>query len=918
ISLINNDEENLIRIVYASINFKDVMITSGRPISTSVASFDQNNSPLIGMEFRICANICVVDKYLSWIIPEKWTMEDAATVPLYSILYSVYSTCYYALYLRGKMKRGQKVLIHSGTGGVGQAAIYLALYESCEVFITVGSVEKRDFIRKTFPSISEIHIGNSRDTSFEQMIIQMTEGRGVNIVLNSLAEEKLQASIRCLAKDGRFLEIGMFDMISNNTLEIFVFSKGISFHCIKLDELFSAKQENKIILSNKIIEGIKKKAIKPLCRKIFGRDEIETAFRYMTAGKHIGKNIIKIHKKDEPLEAPILAHPRYYCLEHKCYIVLGGLGGFGIELIDWLILRGAKHLIVTSRTGIKNGYQRSRVTLWQSYGVNIHIVTVLDTSRYKDCESILKFAEEQGPVDAIFNLAVVLRSDIFKNQSPQTFEESFMLKAWTTKKMDELSRTICTQFRHFVVFSSIFCGRGNAGQTNYGMSNSVMERICERRRKEGLHGLAIQWGAIGEVGLVADMQEDMQEDDKELIFGGTSQKKISSCLDTLEVFLLQDRSIVSSIVVAEKKNSSQAMNPFKAVVNIMGLKNLDTVAPNVLLADLGMDSMMAVEIKQTLENEFDILLTEQDILNLNLAALRKMTSATEQEKNYDATEAVTNNLDGVEALTRKLNDSDFNPAIYVELNTKEEIAGIKLFLIPGIDGSAGAYKRIESKIKSLAMCLQHGALNMPDVTRSIMKSAAFLLPYIMKKMKEQEKFLIVGYSFGSLIAIELARLLEAKNFVGRLILIDGAPDWVKFLVEKFFNHTLQQELQNDILLRFMKIYLESDNKMSASELNKCSTWEEKLELLTAHFSEKINVLSVENQKFLYTTIYHHIIAVQGYDISLLPPLKSSIILLKPTLRPITFPEEDYGLHKITESAVQIHYVQGSHITMIEM
>lgn len=228
-------------------------------------------------------NILINDKYLSWIIPDMWTIEDAATVPC------VYSTCYYALYLSGKMKKDDKVLIHSGTGGVGQAAIHLALYEGCEVFTTVGSIEKRDFIRKTFPSIPEDHIGNSRDTSFEQMIIQGTKGRGVNIVLNSLAEEKLQASVRCLAKGGRFLEIGKFDMVSNNPLEIFAFSKGISFHGILLDKLFSAESKKKAIMWNKLKEGLENGAIKPLCRKVFEKHEIETAFRYMAAGKHIGK-----------------------------------------------------------------------------------------------------------------------------------------------------------------------------------------------------------------------------------------------------------------------------------------------------------------------------------------------------------------------------------------------------------------------------------------------------------------------------------------------------------------------------------------------------------------------------------------------------------------------------------------------------
>ncbi|XP_050465087.1 uncharacterized protein LOC126858653, partial [Cataglyphis hispanica] len=182
--------------------------------------------------------------------------------------------------------------------------------------------------------------------------------------------------------------------------------------------------------------------------------------------------------------------------------------------------------------------------------------------------------------------------------------------------------------------------------------------------------------------------------------------------------------------------------------------------------------------------------------------------------------------------------------------------------------------------------------------------------------ERSKEFLIVGYSFGSLIAIELARLLEAKNFIGRLILIDGAPDWIKFLSKKYFNHTSQQELQNDILLHHLKLYLESDNEMIALDLKKCNTWEEKLELIT-RFSEMTDMLSIENQKLLCTTFYDHIIAVQDYDISSLSRLKSSVILLKPTLTPFTFPEEDYGLHKVTESAVQIHYIEGSHITIID-
>lgn len=217
-------------------------------------------------------------------MPDNWSLEDAATVPC------VYATCYLALYQRGEMKKGNKVLIHSGTGGIGQAAIHLALHEGCEVFTTVGSPEKRKFIREMFPSIPDDHIGNSHNTSFEQMVLQLTDGAGVDIVLNSLSEEKLQASVRCLGMSGRFLEIGKFDLTANNPLGMMIFLKEVSFNGIMLDNLlFSSTNEEKLELFNMINEGLKSGAIKPLVRKVFKKDEVETAFRYMATGKHIGK-----------------------------------------------------------------------------------------------------------------------------------------------------------------------------------------------------------------------------------------------------------------------------------------------------------------------------------------------------------------------------------------------------------------------------------------------------------------------------------------------------------------------------------------------------------------------------------------------------------------------------------------------------
>ncbi|KYM97760.1 Fatty acid synthase [Cyphomyrmex costatus] len=627
--------EDLVHVVYSSLNFRDVMFATGKltpheailkgrlfqylSLGMEYAGWDANGQRVMGICDTDCiANVVVKDKDLCWKVPETWTFEEAATIPC------VYSTAYMALYIYGKMKKGNKILIHSGTGGVGQAAIHLALHEGCEVFTTVGTNDKRNFIKKMFPVISDGRIGSSRDTSFEQMIMQQTKGRGVDIVLNSLAEEKLIASVRCLAQNGHFLEIGKFDLVSNNPLSISAFQKGISVHGIILENIFIDNYMYKTLLSKMIADGLKNGIIKPLQVKVFPKTNIEEAFRYMAGGKHIGKIIINIHEKDEPLGRHILAYRRYYCLRDRSYVILGGLGGFGLELTDWLIFRGARNIVLISRNGIKNGYQRMKIRLWKSYGVNVLIIKNIDVADFKDCEYLLRIAEKEAPVDAIFNLGAVLKDNILKNQTAETFAVPFQSKVRATQMLDKLSREICLKLRHFVTFSSISCGRGIIGQTNYGMANSVMERICEKRVEEGLPGLVIQWGAIDDVGIL----ENMQENNKTIIIGGTSRQKISCCLDQLDMFLIQSRPIVSSIVVAEKRVERHGFGRnslVETVANILGISKINTVSPNLSLAELGMGSLMIVEMKHTLEREFDLFLTLQEIRNLTFAKLTKMS-----------------------------------------------------------------------------------------------------------------------------------------------------------------------------------------------------------------------------------------------------------------------------------------------------
>ena len=224
-----NPNEVLCSVYYAPLNFRDIMLATGKLppdalpgdmalqdciLGLEFAGRDQNGKRVMGMVAAkgLATTVVVDDPEFLWLIPDQWSMEEASTVPV------VYSTAYYALVVRGGLEEGESVLIHSGSGGVGQAAISIALSMGCEVYTTVGSQEKKEYLKKEFPQLTDKNFANSRDTSFEQHILRQTSGRGVDVVLNSLSEEKLQASVRCLAQHGRFLEIGKYDLSQNNPL----------------------------------------------------------------------------------------------------------------------------------------------------------------------------------------------------------------------------------------------------------------------------------------------------------------------------------------------------------------------------------------------------------------------------------------------------------------------------------------------------------------------------------------------------------------------------------------------------------------------------------------------------------------------------------------------------------------------------
>ncbi|XP_022835184.1 fatty acid synthase-like isoform X2 [Spodoptera litura] len=871
-----------------------------------------NGTRVMGMVCnRGITNLAEGQKDILWPVPDEWTFEEAATVPV------AYGTVYYAMIMFGQLRRGESVLIHAGSGGVGQAAINVALHYGCEVFITVGTAEKRAFIKKLFPQLKDSHIGNSRDTSFEDMISRETNGKGVDMVLNSLSDDKLQASVRCLAFRGRFLEIGKFDITNNTSIAMYFLSKEITFHGIMLNYIFNLEPVIKKRFQDLCLRGIVNGAIKPLTYCSFKANEVENAYRYMAAGKHIGKVIIKIREEEQsngqlrPVAMPIDAIPRYICHKDLVYVVIGGLGGFGLELADWLIMRGGRKILLTSRRGITNGYQSSRLRAWASYGADVQISTH-DVTTEPGCEEMLKMALSMGPVHAIFNLAVILKDSIFQNQTSETFKTSFAPKALATMHLDKLSRKLCPDLKDFVVFSSVSCGRGNAGQTNYGYSNSVMERICEWRKKLGLPALAVQWGAIGDVGLIADMQND----DVQLEIGGTLHQRISSCLTALDKFMKQGAPIVSSIVVAEKKTGCEGCgNALDAVAQIMGIKNLKTVSQQVSLADLGMDSMMALEINQILEREFKIFLTAQDVRTLTFArlleltALRKPISSASNSRLTNDEGAV-----GLRVLIRNFGDEKTvsKPIVYMPSMVPEHM----IFMLPGLDSNAAQLeplcKRLKVKVCVLQLGVEHKNENMHQMVNR-------LYQIVIPMLKPGCPFWLLGYSYGTLLALELASRLEKEGYKGTIFCLDGAPEFVYALVTKTISVTSDFQLQNSLLCHTMRLVAPNVDatRELMEKLNNIESFEEKI-ALTVRMSPLQDKYSDKFLTKLAQVSFDRLKTILDYDPKAFKKLQSPIVLLRPKENPsFVALEENYGLDKYTENNVTVHFLGGNHVSIIE-
>lgn len=418
--------------------------------------------------------------------PAQLSAEQASGLPV------VLLTAYYALHELGRLRRGERVLIHSAAGGVGLAAIELCRRAGAEIFATAGSPEKRDYLR----SLGIEHVFDSRSLDFAGQILAQTGGCGVDIVLNSLTGEAIQCSLAALASRGRFLEIGKRDIYDNSRIGLEPFKKNLSYFAIDLARLTEEEPEYVAGLFREVMALVAAGELAPLPVQTFPLEEAAEAFRTMAQARHIGKVVLSI--PEQPLAAEALLNSPIR--SDATYLVSGGLGGLGLEVARWLVQRGARHLALLGRSAPSAPALAALADL-ESAGARVITLAADVADAAQLGQAIETIAQTMPPLRGVIHAAGVLADATVAELDRERLHRALAPKVMGGWNLHILTRELPLDF--FVLFSSASALLGLAGQANYAAANAFLDGLAGQRRTEGLPALSINWGPWAAIGLAA-------------------------------------------------------------------------------------------------------------------------------------------------------------------------------------------------------------------------------------------------------------------------------------------------------------------------------------------------------------------------------------------------------------------------------
>ncbi len=498
------EDEVEIEVRAAGLNFKDIMNIMGLLNDEAVAggvagkSLGLECSGIVSRVGKKVEDLQTGDKVMAWSansysgfaktkascvakVPAALSFEEAASIPV------VYLTAHYSLNHLARISEDDTVLIHSASGGVGIAAIMLAQKAGARIIATAGSEEKRAFVK----ALGIEHVLNSRETTFAEEIMAITDNKGVDVVLNSISGKGMLQSIKCLAPFGRFIEIGKTDIYQNTPLALKRLGNNVSYFAVDLDRLMLQKPRLGKRLFEEVATLFEEKQVEVHPLQVFKLSQLTEALRLLSKGNHVGKVVVS-YTGDE---VSVLPAKELRLSSEATYIVTGGASGFGLELANWLSEKGAKSLVLLSRSGCKYAADHAIIDQMQQRGVEVYPMH-LDITDFKALSAVTNYIQMHlPPLKGIIHSAAVLEDATIANTDVQKYMKVFAPKALGAWNLHRCTENMDLDF--FLSLSSISSLFGLPGQTNYSSANNFLDALAKYRQSKGLKASSVNLGVLG-------------------------------------------------------------------------------------------------------------------------------------------------------------------------------------------------------------------------------------------------------------------------------------------------------------------------------------------------------------------------------------------------------------------------------------